>query len=90
MVGSSPPPWAAGRLLRRADLEPGAVCGQLGARANYGAIGDDFVNREAGHAAQSVLVEATALEPSVVPWEAASPRPSHAHSPDRTTSKSSI
>jgi SagB-type dehydrogenase family enzyme len=36
-------------------------------RVKYGAIGDDFVNREAGHAAQNVLLEATALGLSAVP-----------------------
>ena len=36
-------------------------------RAKYGSIGGDFVNREAGHAAQNVLLEATALGLSAVP-----------------------
>ena len=36
-------------------------------RAEYGAIADDLVNREAGHVAQNVLLQATALDLTAVP-----------------------
>ena len=33
----------------------------------YGAVADDLVNREAGHAAQNILLQATALGLAAVP-----------------------
>jgi len=35
--------------------------------AEYGAIGGDLMNREAGHAAQNILLQATALDLAAVP-----------------------
>lgn len=35
--------------------------------AEYGAVADDLVNRESGHAAQNVLLQATALDLAAVP-----------------------
>lgn len=43
-------------------------------RRKYGAVADDLVNREAGHAAENILLEATALGLAAVPVGGFDPR----------------